>query len=89
MNAFDEANGEMLLALPESERPTNGNAAYLWILEALSQKGQKNKSNLPSATGTAVAKRHSTFCTFIRRAGEELLSRGQGPAQLACIEMQW
>ncbi|MGF7133024.1 hypothetical protein P3T40_004515 [Paraburkholderia sp. EB58] len=39
MNAFDEANAEMLLALPESERPTNADAAFLLISKILSQKG--------------------------------------------------
>jgi len=51
MNAFDEANGEMLLALPESERPTNGSAAYLWILKALSQKGLQKQVEFAERDG--------------------------------------
>lgn len=38
-NAFDEANAEMLMALPVSERPTTSHAAFDWILAALAEKG--------------------------------------------------
>lgn len=39
INALDEANGEMLLAIPESERPTTPESAFTWIEEALYEKG--------------------------------------------------
>jgi hypothetical protein len=38
-NAFYEANGEMLIALPVSERPTTSYAAFDWIVAALAAKG--------------------------------------------------
>jgi hypothetical protein len=39
INAFDEANGEMLLAVPGEERPTTSSAAYAWISAELEKKG--------------------------------------------------
>ncbi|WP_244283857.1 hypothetical protein [Paraburkholderia caballeronis] len=38
-NAFDEANAEMLMALPISERPTTSHTAFDWIVAALAEKG--------------------------------------------------
>lgn len=38
-NAFDEANAEMLRALPGHMRPTDGAAAFDWISAQLARKG--------------------------------------------------
>ncbi|KVR69011.1 hypothetical protein WK21_20020 [Burkholderia cepacia] len=39
INAFDEANAEMLRALPRHMRPTDGAAAFEWIFAQLSKIG--------------------------------------------------
>ncbi|ACC75788.1 hypothetical protein PPMP20_17105 [Paraburkholderia phymatum] len=39
INAFDEANAEMLSALPVAERPTTPSAAFTWITAELERKG--------------------------------------------------
>ncbi|WP_438452024.1 hypothetical protein, partial [Listeria monocytogenes] len=38
-NAFDEANAEMLMALPVPERPKTSHAAFDWILATLAEIG--------------------------------------------------
>ncbi|WP_254609135.1 hypothetical protein [Burkholderia lata] len=42
-NAFDEANAEMLRALPGHMRPTDGAAAFDWISAQLARKGMTAK----------------------------------------------
>ncbi|SDI70919.1 hypothetical protein SAMN04487926_12272 [Paraburkholderia steynii] len=39
INAFDEANAEMLSTLPVAERPTTSSAAFAWISAELERKG--------------------------------------------------
>ncbi|TAL98762.1 MAG: hypothetical protein EPN73_02295 [Paraburkholderia sp.] len=39
INAFDESNGEMLLALPVAERPGTPSSAFAWIAAELARKG--------------------------------------------------
>jgi hypothetical protein len=38
INAFDEANAEMMLALPCAARPTTPSSAFAWISAALNEK---------------------------------------------------
>lgn len=46
VNAFDEANAELLLALPASQRPTNSDEAYAVISAMLAEKGTTAELNL-------------------------------------------
>ncbi|BEU27464.1 hypothetical protein [Paraburkholderia sp. 22B1P] len=39
INAFDESNGEMLLALPIEERPANPSTAFAWVTAELARRG--------------------------------------------------
>ncbi|MCX5545243.1 hypothetical protein M3A49_38360 [Paraburkholderia sp. CNPSo 3076] len=42
-NAFDEANAELLLALPVEDRPTDSVSAFVWICAELQRNGRKNE----------------------------------------------
>jgi hypothetical protein len=43
IQAFDEANGEMMLALPPSKRPKDRCSAFEWIFTELTQRGMKEE----------------------------------------------
>lgn len=43
IHAFDEANGEMMLALPSAERPKDRYAAFVWIYNELARTGVKEE----------------------------------------------
>ncbi|RQZ57947.1 hypothetical protein DIE08_34100 [Burkholderia sp. Bp9004] len=43
LNAFDEANAEMLLALPAHERPSDATSAFEWLSAQFARKGLKTE----------------------------------------------
>ncbi|MFP6560780.1 hypothetical protein WJ542_21125 [Paraburkholderia sp. B3] len=53
VKAFDEANAEMMLALPAHERPTDSASAFAWISSQLAHKGLKAELDFARRDGNA------------------------------------
>lgn len=51
VNAFDEANAEMLRALPRHMRPTDGVTAFEWLSTELARKGMTKELELARRDG--------------------------------------
>ncbi|KVU02575.1 hypothetical protein WK60_31055 [Burkholderia ubonensis] len=52
-NAFDEANAEMMLALPAHERPTDATSAFDWLSAQSARNGLKSKLEFAKHDGDA------------------------------------
>ncbi|EEE05578.1 conserved hypothetical protein [Burkholderia multivorans CGD2] len=51
INAFDEANAEMLRALPVHMRPTDGATAFEWLSAQLARKGMMTELDFARRDG--------------------------------------
>lgn len=52
-NAFDEANAEMMLALPAHERPSDAASAFDWLCAQFAREGLKSKLEFARRDGDA------------------------------------
>ncbi|UOB58524.1 hypothetical protein MRS60_17145 [Burkholderia pyrrocinia] len=52
-NALDEANAEMMLALPAHERPSDATSAFDWLCAQFARKGLKSKLEFARRDGDA------------------------------------
>ena len=56
LRTSDELNAELLLSLSDEERPTNPRAAYRWLLQALTTRGEHEEAGHLKTDGLVGAK---------------------------------
>lgn len=81
INSFDEANAEMLLALPVEKRPETPSSAFAWIAAELRKERRRRNSSSRNRTMSAAAKRHSALRIALSRQSWEMPS--------SVLELSW
>ncbi len=88
VNAFDEANAELLGTLPVHMRPTDGATAFEWLSAQLARNGMMEELDFARRDGDVCGECTLMCCTALRKRQSGDISRGPGRSSLECIATQ-